>query len=209
MGPLWHRARLVNPRAILLVALIVGVCPPPDVSAAVGEIGVKELATASDLIVLAKVSKVEDGPKQLRGVRPDMPPLKVEVAQVIESWKGNPVREVRYVASPTWTCDTSTSVEGERVVLFLRSGKGLTLTSIAHSGRGRMPVREAMTKTYATLPDRVIVPKETPTISENKTTRLVLPASRPGESGFVMELPYSVVSIELGVLRELVRSARP
>jgi hypothetical protein len=156
--------------------------------AEVAEIPLKELVTRSDLIVLAKVSKVEDGPADIK-TEDDrfFPRVKVATAQVVETWKGTALQEVRYVASPLWTCDISDAEKGERVVLFLESRKGSPILMIAHSGRGRMPLREVEDKTYATLWDDVRLPKGIATI--------------PGP-----EPKYSFIrSVELSKLKELVR----
>jgi hypothetical protein len=76
-----------------------------------------------------------------------------------------------FVAEPTWTCDTSDAVAGETVLLFLSrvreqtierpnlgkppvrvgAAKQQALFYIAHSGRGRMPVRQVNGQTYVTL----------------------------------------------------------
>jgi hypothetical protein len=182
---------------------------PAMVWAKVGEMTLKELVAASDLIVVAKVSNDEQGPAHLNRLDEAMPPLKVATAQVIETWKGSPVREVRYVASPSWACDTSGAEKGERVVLFLIRRKDSVFMSIVHAGRGRMPLREVKAKLYAALRDEVILEKGTPTISEEKTSQFYLPATEPGKPATAVTFTYSVTSIELGVLRGLVRPTTP
>ena len=77
--------------------------------------------------------------------------------------------------------------------------------SIAHAGRGRMPLREVKAKLYAALPHEVILTKGTPTTSEEKTSQFYLPATEPGKPATALTFTYSVTSIELGVLRGLVR----
>jgi hypothetical protein len=161
---------------------------PGVVWAEVVEIPLQKLVAQSDLIVVARVTKVEDGPADVK-TEDDrfFPRVKVATAEVIETWKGTPLREVRYVASPLWTCDISDAEKGERVVLFLGSRKGSPIMMIAHSGRGRMPLREVEGKTYATFWDEVELPKGTATI--------------PGP-----EPKYSFTrSVELTKLKELVR----
>jgi hypothetical protein len=161
---------------------------PGVVLAEVAEIPLKRLVAQSDMIVVARVTKVEDGRADVK-TEDDrfFPRVKVATAEVIETWKGTPLREVRYVASPLWTCDISDAEMGERVVLFLRSRKGSPIMMIAHSGRGRMPLREVEGKTYATCWDEVALPKGTTTI----------PGSEP---------KYSFIrSVELTTLKELVR----
>jgi hypothetical protein len=135
-----------------------------------------------------------------------MPRLKVATAQVIETWKGKPEREVRYVASPSWVCDTSYAEVGERVVLFLVRRTDSTFLAIAHAGRGRMPLRDVADKPYAELGSGVILPKGTPTTSEEKTGRLPLRPTEPGKPApEPLTFTYVVESIEFGVLRKLAR----
>jgi len=158
--------------------------------AAVADITLKELVIRNDVIVLAKVLTVEDGPTDIKAENDRFPPVKVATAQVIETWKGSPVREVRYVASPLQTCDISDAKKGERVVLFLKNRSGSPILMIAHLGRGGMPLREVGGKTYATLwTEDVLLPEGTATI--------------PGP-----EPKYSFIrSVELRKLKELVRDS--
>ena len=97
-------------------------------------------------------------------------------AHVREVWKGSPTEEIRFLASATWTCDTSGAVKGERVVLFLREAanrqwskratrffrmsrlKAGSSLLIAHSGRGRMPIRVVNGEEYATYWSDAILP---------------------------------------------------
>lgn len=194
--------------AVKLVAVFIGICLPGGLRAEVKEVDFKDFATRCDLIVAAKVSKVEDGPAHLVRMDPGMPALRVATAQVIETWKGAPVREVRYVGSSSWVCDTSSAEKGERVVLFLERRKDSAIMSIAHAGRGRMPLREVGARVYAVLQDEIILPRGTPTISEKKTGRWSLPSGELGKPAPVFTFTYTVVSIELGVLKRLVQSVR-
>jgi hypothetical protein len=94
---------------------------------------------------------------------------------------------VRYVASPTRYCDIASAKAGERVVLFLEKRKDSAIMMIAHVGRGRMPLREVESKTYATLWSQdVLLPAGTATI----------PGPEP-KYGFIR-------SVELKKLKELV-----
>ena len=171
------------------IAFLVLMTFPPILWAAVAEIALKELVVGSDVIVLAKVLTVEDGPAEIK-TEDDrtFPRVKVATAQVIETWKGTPLQEVRYVASPLRTCDISDAEKGERVVLFLKNRNDSPIVMIAHLGRGGMPLREVEGKTYATLwCQDVLLPKGTATI--------------PGP-----EPKYSFIrSVELSKLKELVR----
>ena len=79
-------------------------------------------------------------------------------------WKGTNTATVEFLASPTWTCDISEAKKGETVLLFLtKSGKSRSY-AIAHSGRGRLPLRTVAGKSYATFWPGVILPKDIPTI---------------------------------------------
>src|SRR5262249_39505911 len=151
----------------------------------------KDLVDRSDRIVLAKVSAIEDGPADIRTENDRFfPRVKVAKAQVIETWKGTPFREIRYVASPLWTCDIADAESGERVVLFLKSRKGSPIMMIAHLGRGRMPLREVEGKSYATIwSEDVRLPRGTVTI----------PGPEP-------RYPF-IRSIELSKLKELARES--
>src|SRR5437660_1531579 len=106
------RTGLVSTLAVAVLAVL-------SARASVREIALSDLAGSSEQIVLARVIKVEEGPPGLARLDPSMPPLKVATARVIETWKGQPGREVRYVASPSWVCDTSHAEVGEQVVFFL------------------------------------------------------------------------------------------
>jgi len=170
------------------IAFLVLMTFPILLWAAVAPISLKELVACSDVIVLARVLKVEEGPTDIKAEDDRLPAVKTATAEVIETWTGSPVREVRYVASPLWTCDVAHAEKGERVVLFLGSRRSSGIRIIAHSGRGRMPLREVEGKTYATLwSGDVRLPQGTATI--------------PGP-----EPKYSFIrSVELNRLKELVR----
>ncbi len=149
-------------------------------SAEVKQVEVEDLAERSELIVIAKVSKIEDAPAQFERDDAGMPQLKVATAQVLETWKGKPVPEVRYIASPDWMCDTSHAEEGERVLRFLTYAhwrKDRSFLSISHAGRGRMPLSEAKGKWYAAIQDEVILPQGTPTVSEQKIVHITIHGS--------------------------------
>ena len=191
--------------ATVLVA-IAGMCLSALVRAGVKDVAFNDFAMRSDLIVFARVTKVEVGPAHLERFDRAMPALRVATAQVIETWKGTPASELRFVASPSWVCDTSCAEKGERVVLFLERRKDSAIMSIAHAGRGRMPLREVGARLYAVLQHEIILPKGTVTISETKTVRWSLPATRPGKPAPELTFTYSEASIELGVLRRLVSS---
>jgi hypothetical protein len=174
----------------LVVALVL---IPAPVRARVASVTLRELVDRSDLIVVATVTKVEDGPadllRTLRLEDPRLPGVKVATAQVVEAWKGIAPREVRYVASPTWVCDISGASVGERVVLFLGKSDDSPFLWIAHTGRGRMPLRDVKGTPHATLwVDDVRLPPGVATI----------PGARP-EYSFIR-------SVELRRLRLIVQA---
>ena len=111
----------------------------------------KELVNSSDLIVVARETKVEDGPADLNLGEEVRSPVKVATARIVEVWKGKAGPDVRYIASPTWTCDISEAKVGEQVVLFLSKSKRVPFMLIEHSGRGRMPIRDVNGKPHATI----------------------------------------------------------
>jgi hypothetical protein len=123
--------------------------------AKVGGLSLEELVRISDAIVIARVDRVS---APLIG-------KKWAFASVTDTWKGSTDSKIRFLASPTWTCDISEAKKGETVVLFLVKDKDPTRYVLALSGRGRMPVREVSGKTYATFWPEVKLPEDTPTIA--------------------------------------------
>ncbi len=135
--------------------------------ARVALVTLKELVDSSDLIVLATEAKVENGPTDFKLEEEVMPApeIKIATARVLEVWKGNAGQEVRYLASPIWLCDISEAKIGERVVLVLTKPPDWPFRAIAHSGRGRMPIRDVNSKSYATIyTGDVLLPKGVMTI---------------------------------------------
>jgi hypothetical protein len=144
--------------------------------AKVASIRFEELVESSDLIVVAEVDSVNRSLLK-----------RYAQARVTEVWKGAETASVEFLASPTWTCDISAAIEGERVVLFLTQGKRPGSYTIAYSGRGRMPLRTVDGVVYATFWPDVILPEGTPTIDGPEP-----------EWSFIR-------SIEVAALRSLVR----
>ena len=125
------------------------------VQAKVATISIGELARASDLILVAEVQRVE--------VKAGVQVARVRVIRFI---KGEAECPIAFVAEPTWTCDTSAAVPGERVLLYLTAAvapqertmngknvgavqasckrEGTQLYVLSHSGRGR--IRLSLTK---------------------------------------------------------------
>jgi hypothetical protein len=99
------------------------------------------------------------------------------------------MERVEFLASPTWSCDTSSATKGETVLLFLKKGGKSRSYAISHSGHGRMPLQNVDGKNYARLSSEVQLPKDTPTIDG--------PAPQPG----------LIRSVEVAKLRGLVKEA--
>lgn len=146
-------------RHLVGVLLVLAVFAAQQVGRAkVPSVSVAELARQADCIALARV----DGVRTIDG-------LKVAKVALRKVWKGSfRGGNVYIVAEPRWTCDTGTAMPGETVLLFLQRAKHPVvdrgfwrkppvhvrlspLFFIAHSGRGRMPLRVVGGKTYVTL----------------------------------------------------------
>jgi hypothetical protein len=112
----------------------------------VARITLEHAVIRSELIVVGEVTAVVEVPPPPEGwpagrhggVHTTLP-RRHATARVLETWRGEPLEMVNFLASATWTCDTSTAVAGERAVLFLQD-VGEPVLHITHSGRGRMPV---------------------------------------------------------------------
>jgi len=89
------------------------------------------LTRNASLIVVAQVENVneKDG-------------VKVATARVIDVWKGRSPGIVQFRASRSWTCDASTAIPGETVVLFLAGDTQTDVMAIAYSGIGRLQVND-------------------------------------------------------------------
>lgn len=191
-------------RGLVLLVALLGI--PAIARAEVRAVAIEEIAAWSERIVIARVTKIEDAPADFERDDAGMPPLKVATAEVLETWKGKPTREVRYIASPDWMCDTSHAEKGERVLLFLDYAhwrKDRSFLRIAHSGRGRLPLREVKGTWYAALQDEIILPRGTPTIP----VRMTLRGSEGNQPATAVTC--TVPSIEVPRLQGLVKPATP
>jgi hypothetical protein len=139
----------------LSIALLTLLTASP-LKAKVASIEFSNLVATSDLIVVAKVESVS---------APLILGKKYAKAKVTEVWKGLPVEQVKFLVSPTWTCDVSEAFKGETVLLFLNKRDQSQAYSIAHSGRGRWPLRIVGGNEYATFWPDVILPKDVATIA--------------------------------------------
>lgn len=148
-------------KAVILagwLALLIITCS--NTQARVGPASLADMSNGSNYITLAHVESV----KSINGVK---------IASVLTEkvFKGRFTNSRFYVlAEPTWQCDISEAIPGERVLLFLNPTKNSVvhfrfgyrkkaavrishtpLFSIAHSGRGRMPLRKIKGKDYITV----------------------------------------------------------
>jgi len=135
-----------------------------SVGARVGSMSMEEMVQGSTAIGIVTVDRIE----MLGG-------MKVASATVIRPFKGVRAKQkLFFVAQPTWTCDTSEAVEGERTLLLLkpteqghfsgakpdgvikavrqRHGAGAVLLVITHHGQGRLPI--STTQGEETVPNR-------------------------------------------------------
>lgn len=163
-------------RCLGLIAIALAV--PRAGTAKVASAPLVGLVVAADAIVVATVTDVSE----------DHAGTKLATATVEEALKGPAHRAVRFIASPSWLCDSADAVIGERVLLFLvRDDHGELV--IAHSGRGRMPIRQEKGVELATI----------------WTSDILLPANFPTFAGPDPDAEY-IQSVELSRMRHLILS---
>jgi hypothetical protein len=138
--------------ALLAVVAMLAFCPTAFCQATA--ISLEELTDSSDLIIVAKVQSVSGGVLSARTAR----------ATVLETWKGSSGPVVWFVASPTSTRDVSDAVAGETAILFLVANPAGSGYAIAHSGRGRMPLRAKANARYVALGGNLTLPATLPVI---------------------------------------------
>jgi hypothetical protein len=128
------------------------------------------LTRNADLIAVAQVEEVVTEPSvntgNASGVREITWERRTATARVLEIWKGTTGERAKFRASKSWTCDVSTAVAGETVILFLTNGENTSVMSIAYSGIGRLPVENDSVLLYSSLLTREIkrllgLPEET------------------------------------------------
>ncbi len=102
-------------------------------------------------------------------------------ANVLDEWVGSDEKVVKYLASPTWMCDTSSATVGERVLLFLVVADTIfDSQQIAHSGRGRLNIVQRGGLDFVRVSD-VALPAS------------LMPASASSEWSSHIEVPVSQV----------------
>ncbi len=163
---------------LLLLLVAAGAIPPPlSVSATT----LKKLTDLSDGIFVGRVTRVFEAEAEIETEVSDSEWRKaswrfaeLEVETVL---RGAPATSrVHFLAQGTWLCDISTASVGEEALLFLEhlplrgSREELDAETrdpvwrIAHSGRGRIPLRRTEGRRFATVDvDSVELPKSIPT----------------------------------------------
>jgi len=102
------------------------------------------LTKNAKIIVVAQVEEVAteqpEDTTNTSGIREITWERRVATARVLDVWRGTAGEKVQFRASKSWTCDVSTAVVGETVILFLVDDPKDSVMAIAYSGIGRLPV---------------------------------------------------------------------
>ena len=102
------------------------------------------LTKNAKVIVVARVEEVvteqPENPTNASGIREITWEKRVATAKVLDVWKGTAGEKVQFRASKSWTCDVSTAIAGETVILFLVDDPKDSVMAIAYSGIGRLPI---------------------------------------------------------------------
>jgi hypothetical protein len=146
-------------RTFLLSTLILtlALALPKTSSARAAMPTLEELTKSAQLIVVARVEEIStdksDAAGHFSGVSAISWKKRVATARVLEVWKGTAAGEtVKFRASKSWTCDVSTAVVGETVVLFLTDdAKDPAVMAIAFNGIGRLPLERNSVLLYSSL----------------------------------------------------------
>ncbi|MGI8922645.1 MAG: hypothetical protein ACR2HJ_01165 [Fimbriimonadales bacterium] len=174
--------------------------------ARVATIDLGQLARLSDLIVVGEVAAIQ----KVGGV-------KVASVKTISFVKGVAECPIAFVAEPTWACDTSAAVVGERALLYLSpvpilkkramngqnlSGlvsackrKGVILYVLSHSGRGRIPLKFSGSKWIASV-------RQGSRTASQLNVNLTLPRSAP-----IQKAPNGSRFVDLNYLAEHSKAA--
>jgi hypothetical protein len=104
------------------------------------------LAKDAEIIVVAQIEEVvgeqPENTANASGIRAITWERRVATARVLDIWKGTAGEKVQFRASKSWTCDVSTAVVGETVILFLVDDPKDSVMAIAYSGIGRLPIED-------------------------------------------------------------------
>jgi hypothetical protein len=156
-------------RRVALLAIALLAVSPLAARGKAGPMDLDEMYWAADLVVIGRTTQVTGDAGWSVAT--------LEIERVI---KGSPAsRTVRYLASPTWTCDVSDAAPGERVLIFLGrvnlhdaeqhartverrippiGTKRDPVYWIVHSGRGQLPIERRAGKERIRIHPEVILP---------------------------------------------------
>ena len=158
LGPDEWRIMKMLTIAILAITAVAGL--PVNLAARVGSISFEDLVKRSDYIVVGEVVAVDN-----------VEQIKVAKVHVTRTLKGSPTQDVYFLASPTWTCDITSAEVGEKALFFFTKNQSATnpktqpFFQIAHSGRGKMPLRQIEGIDFVTSWSDVRLPKEINTVA--------------------------------------------
>jgi hypothetical protein len=116
-------------------------------------IDLRTLIMKCDAVVVVEVMRVEESADHKR----------YATARVIECWSGKVGPSIKYICASERLHDISNAVVGETALLFLEHGPGND-RSIAHLGRGRMPIYKTNEVVFVTIFDDIKLPADLRTI---------------------------------------------
>lgn len=155
------------------IALALGVSALSPARPGVRPQSLEDLTRFSEWVVVGRVERIVEVPRAPLAasgtawqIRDSIPIAELAVSRTLH---GPPVERLFYLACSTWTCDISGATAGETAVLFLQDSRwmsdedeafraglaelanGAPVLQIAHSGRGRMRLREVDGRSHAEL----------------------------------------------------------
>ena len=146
-------------KASLVILTLISFAIVRSSFAYVGAISIQDLVQKSEVIVVARVIAATPPPVDDYAVR-------TARATILAVWKGPAtLKQVEFVASPTWTCDIADAKIGETAILFLGRDEEQKAFVIMHAGRGRMPIDESGSERLAAIWPDVLLPRGTRTQS--------------------------------------------
>lgn len=124
-----------------LIAILILSLPNPSLGRSVMPT-LEALAKNAQIIVVAQIEEVavEQPENRTNGIREIAWERRVATARVLDIWKGTAGEKIQFRASKSWTCDVSTAIVGETVILFLVDDPKDSVMAIAYSGIGRLPI---------------------------------------------------------------------
>jgi hypothetical protein len=152
---------------------------------------IEELARFAEAVFIGRVEEVleldqvrpESGDRRSSAAIASLRSVPIARVRVERPLKGVATGQVvHYLAAPTWICDISGAELGERALFLLddtgwhqqlapatraelkRRTDSAPVYSVAHAGRGRMPLRAVQASEYATFWSEVVLPTDLPSI---------------------------------------------